>query len=100
MDGVQLDCRSARRTQKLICQQTRRVTTIPRLRMKSSRQGESKSARYIIVKIIFDLLIFETSKNMRPQKHTRQIWIRLVEYSSSEVSDPSEMPRIDDKLVF
>ena len=29
-----------------------------------------------------------------------QIWIRLVGYSSFEVLDPSEVPRIDSKLIF
>ena len=37
---------------------------------------------------------------MPKQKYTRQNWIRLVEYSSAEVSDPSEGPRIDGKLIF
>ena len=49
---------------------------------------------------------------MPKQKQTRQIWIRLVEYSSSKVSDPSEaevcvcvtglqrLPRIVGKLIF
>ena len=34
------------------------------------------------------------------QKYTRKIWIRLVEYSSSKVSDPSGVPRIVGKLIF
>ena len=37
---------------------------------------------------------------MVPTKGTRQIWIRLVEYCSSEVSDPSEVPWIVGKLIF
>ena len=37
---------------------------------------------------------------MPKQKKTAQIQIRLVEYSSSEVSDPSEVPRIVAKLIF
>ena len=37
---------------------------------------------------------------MPKQKWTGQNWIRLVEYSSSEVSDPSEVPRIVGKLFF
>ena len=32
---------------------------------------------------------------MLRQKYTRQIWVRLVEYSSSEVSDPSEVVDVD-----
>ena len=37
---------------------------------------------------------------MPEQKRTRKIWIRLVEYSSFEVSDPCEVPQIDRKLIF
>ena len=37
---------------------------------------------------------------MPKQKYTRQIQIFLVDYSSSEISDPSEVPRINDKLIF
>ena len=64
---------------KTICQRTRRGTTIPRPPLKSSQQGEFRSAWYIFVKFIFDLLIVETNENMAPTRYTRQIWIRLVE---------------------
>ena len=37
---------------------------------------------------------------MPKQKWTGQNRIRLVEYSSSEVSDPSEVQPIDGKLFF
>ena len=37
---------------------------------------------------------------MPKQKYTGQISIRAVEYSSFEVSDPSEVPRIAGKLFF
>ena len=37
---------------------------------------------------------------MPKQKYSGQNWIRLVEYSSSEVSDPSEVPQIVRKLFF
>ena len=37
---------------------------------------------------------------MPKQKWTRQIWIGIAKYSSFEVSDPSELPRIDGKLIF
>ena len=50
--------------------------------------------------IIFDLLFLKQVKTRPEQKLTRQIWIRLVEYSSAEVSDLSEGPRIDVKLIF
>ena len=33
-------------------------------------------------------------------KKAQQIQICLVEYSSSEVSDPFEVPRINGKLIF
>ena len=47
----------------------------------------------------FDLIFRITSKILPRQKRTRQIWIRLIEYSSAEVSGPSEVPRIDGKLI-
>ena len=37
---------------------------------------------------------------MSEHRRTKQIWSRLVEYSSAEVSDPSEVPRINGKLIF
>ena len=37
---------------------------------------------------------------MRKQKMTAQIQICLVEYPSSKVSDPSEVPQIVVKLIF
>ena len=37
---------------------------------------------------------------MPKQKWTGQNRIRLVEYSIFEVSDPSEVARIDGKLIF
>ena len=37
---------------------------------------------------------------MPKQKQSEQNWIRLVEYSSSEVSDPSEVPQIGGKLIL
>ena len=46
---IQLDCRSARRTQKIICQRIRRATTLLRPPLESSRQGEFRSAGSIFV---------------------------------------------------
>ena len=43
---------------------------------------------------------FKQVKISSQQKYTTQILIRLVEYSSFGVSDPSEVPRIDGKLFF
>ena len=37
---------------------------------------------------------------MPEQKYTRKIQIHLVEYSSFEVLDPSEVPRVIRKLIF
>ena len=37
---------------------------------------------------------------MPKQKWSGQNQIRHVEYSSSEVSDPSEVPQISGKLIF
>ena len=37
---------------------------------------------------------------MSEQNYTRQIWIRLVEYSCAKVSDPSEVPRFVGELFF
>ena len=53
---------------KSICQRTKRVTTLSRPPLESSRREEFRSARYIFVTFIFDLLIFETSENMPPTK--------------------------------
>ena len=50
---------------KSICRRTRRVTTIPRPPLESSRRGESRSAWYIFVKFISGLLIFETSGKIK-----------------------------------
>ena len=89
-----------RADKKLICQKTRRARTIPRPLLESSRQGKLKSAKYIFVWSIFHLFFKITSKIIPKQKCTQQIWIRLVKYSSAEVSDPSKGPRIDGKLIF
>ena len=50
--------------------------------------------------IIFDLLFLKQVKIWSQQKYTQKIWIRLAEYSSAEVSDPSEMPRMVGRLIF
>ena len=86
---------------KSICQQTRRATAIPRPPLESSWQRKSRPALYIFVKNIVDLFFQNLLPNNMPkQKYTRQNWINLIEYSSAEVSDPSEGPRIDGKLIF
>ena len=98
---LQLDCRSAGRTRTIICRRTGRATTLLRPPLESSRQGESKSSWYIFVcKHYFWPLFKITFQIMPKQKYTRQIQIFLVDYSSSEISDPSEVPRINDKFIF
>ena len=57
-----------RADKKLIYQRTRRVTTLLRPPLESSRRGEFRSALSIFVKSIFDLLFFETSENRVPTK--------------------------------
>ena len=47
--------RPIRADKKIICQCTRRVTTLSRPPLESSRRGESKSAGSIFVKVIYDL---------------------------------------------
>ena len=37
---------------------------------------------------------------MAKTKYTREIWIRLVDHSSSEVSGPSEVSQFVGKLIF
>ena len=37
---------------------------------------------------------------MYEQKYTKQNWIWPVEPSCAKISDPSEMPRFDGKLIF
>ena len=82
-----------RADKKLICQRTRRVTTLLRPPLESSRQGESKSAVYIFVRPMFGLFLI-TFRLTSEQKHTRKIWIFRIDYSCAEVSDPSEVPRV------
>ena len=53
--------------EKLICQRTRRATTIPRPPLGNSRRGEFRSAGFILWSL-FDLLMFKTSENMSPIK--------------------------------
>ena len=53
--------------EKLICQRTRRVTTIPRPPVESSRQGEFRFSGFHFLWSFFDLLI-KKSQNMVPTK--------------------------------
>ena len=82
-------------TEKSICQRTVRATTIPRPPLKSSRQGKFRSSGFHFLWSFVDLLFLKQVKIWSQQKGTRQIWIRLIKYSSFEVSDPSEVPWIN-----
>ena len=81
-------------------QQTVRATTIPRLPLENSRQREFRSSGFHFLWSFFDLFFLKQVKTWPEQKYTRQILIRLVVYSSAEVSDRSEVPRINGKLFF
>ena len=76
------------------------LTTIARPPLESSRRGKSKPVLSIFVKFIFDLFFQNNFPTSVQRKKSKQIWIRLVEYSSSEVSGPSEVPRFVGKLIF
>ena len=60
--------RPIRADEKSISRRTRRVSTISRPPLESSRQGEFRSAGSIFLWSFFDLLIFKTSKIMVPTK--------------------------------
>ena len=62
--------------------------------------AEFKSFRYIFLWQSFDLLFLKQVKTRLQQKYTRKIWIHLTKYSSSEVSDRSEVPRMFGKWMF
>ena len=75
-------------------------TINPRPRMKSSRREESRSTGYIFLWSFLTSYFLKQVKTWCQQKYTQQIWIRLVEYSSSKVSGPSKVPRFVSKLIF
>ena len=68
--------------------------------------GKLLARRIQICRIHFSVIIFLTShffkqvKIWSQQKWAQQILIRLVECSSAEVSDASEVPRFVGKLIF
>ena len=68
--------------------------------------GKFSARRIQIFQVPFSMIIFWSLiflnkwKDGPNKKGTRQIWIRLVEYSSFEVSGPSEVPRFVGKLMF
>ena len=81
-------------------QQTKRAATNPRPPLERSWRGESRSACYIFVKLSFEPFFKITFQTMPEQKCTKQNQIRLVGYSCSEVSDPSDVPRFVGELIF
>ena len=60
---LQLNWTSSTSRQKIICQQTRRVTTIPTSPLESSRQGEFRSAGSIFLWSIFHLFFQSNFQN-------------------------------------
>ena len=74
--------------------------TIPRPPLESSWRGKSKSVLTIFVKFIFGLSFFKHVKTGLQQKYSEQNRIRLVKYSSAEVTDPSEVPWFARELIF
>ena len=91
---------SYRADKKSICQRTRRATTLLRPPLKSSRRGESRSTEYIFLWSFLTSYFLKQVKIWSQQKYTQQNQIRLVKYSSSEVSGPSEVPRFVGKFIF
>ena len=72
---------------------------------KSETTDEKLSARRIQIYWVFFSYHFwphflKQVKAWPQQKYNQQIWIRFIEYSSSKVSDPSEVPRFVFKLFF
>ena len=66
----------------------------------ATTDGESRSSGYIFCDR-FLISYFLKQVNAWPyQKYTQKIWICLVEYSSSEVLGPSEVPWFVGKLFF
>ena len=64
----------------------------------SARRIQIYCDRFCLGIILKDIL--NNFQNIAQTKKPRQIWIRLVKYSSSKVSDPSEVPRILAKWFF
>ena len=95
---LQLDMTSKTSRQKLISQQTKGVT-IRDHRWKALGK-ENSDLLGIFCQIFLTSFFKITLKILPKQKYTWEIKICLVEYSSFEVSDPSEVPRIVGQLFF
>ena len=97
---LQLGCFSSKSTQKINNRTNQKgygnsETTIGKLLMR-------KIQIYLVkfCKSHFDLF-FKITFQIMPEHHwTKQNRIRVVEYSSTEVSNPSEMPRFVEKFSF
>ena len=99
---IPLDYWSTIRLQKKsICQQTREATTIPGPPYWKALGKENLDlpGTFVCDRCLASYF-FEQVKTWPEQKWTRQIWIRLVEYSSAKFSDPSEVPRFVRELIF
>ena len=95
---LQLDWTSSARTRTINVWKTRRTTTNPIPPLKGSWQGESRSSWSSFLWSIFTS--FQNSFKIISKHHwTKQNQIRLVEYSCSEVSGLSEVPRFVRKII-
>ena len=97
---LQLDWTPNTSRQKIICQRTRRATTIPTPRLESSRQGEFRSAGFRVVSSSFASFSKSLSKwrpnKMEPGRFGFASLNTLV--PRSQVF--SEVPQINCKLIF
>ena len=96
----EIDWNPSINTRKTNSRKTVRAATILRPPLESSRRGESKFAWSSPVKAIFDIFFKITFQIISEHDWTKQNRIRLVEYSCSEVSGPSEVPRFVRELIF
>ena len=86
---------------KSIPEQTKRVATNLRPRTESSRRGESRYAFWVYFCVVHFLpLIFKTTSQITPKQKYNKNQIRLVKYSCTEVSGPSDVTRFVRELIF
>ena len=86
--------------EKLIPGRTRRATTIPRPPLKNSGRENSDLPGKFLSDLFLTSFFKITYQIMSEQKRTRKNRICFVEYSCSEVSGPSEVPRFVRGLSF
>ena len=73
---------------------------IPRPPFENSQQGELDLPGIFFRDHFLTSSLLKQLKTWPQQKYTQQIWIRVAGYSSAEVWDSSEKPRIVGKLIF